>query len=192
MPQKPPGDQLTFRNTFNILCIVCSIHARCVTPFLRSETGAAARGLFSFIAGAFMFYLACALYDQPFIDFWGAWLVALILQSWDSAATRKKGKAIHSQYDGRPSLAMLLCPFVKDEGTAKFIVEPAICLGVGYGLLGWSDALGKLVMSCAFSLLFLENYYRHVTRQREQQVIDARIEAEALSQGVRERLGDYR
>lgn len=192
MPQKPPGDQLTYRNSFNMLCIVCTIHARCVTPFFRSQTGAAARGLFSFIAGAFMFYLAHALCDQPLINYWEAWLVAVIVQLWDSATTRKKGKVIHSQYEGRPALAMLLCPFIKDEGTAKFIIEPAICLGVGYGLLGWSDALGKLVMSCAFSLMFLQNYYRHVTRQREQHVIDARIEAEALSQGVRERLGDCR
>jgi len=185
MPQKPPGEQLTFRTSFNVLCIFCTIHARCVTPFLRGDTGSAARGLFSFIAGAFMFYLACALADQPLMNYWAAWMVAVFVQ-WQLSK-----KEIHSQYAGRPALAMLLCPFVS-EGMARFVIEPLICLGVGYELLRCSDALGKLVMSCAFSLMFLENYYRHVTRQRQREVIDARIEAEALNQGVREHLGDFK
>ena len=185
MSQIPPGEQLTFRTSFNVLCVFCTIHARCVTPYMRADAGSGARGLFSFIAGAFMFYLAVALQDQPLMNFWAVWLIAVFVQ-WCGSK-----KELHSQYAGRPALAMLVCPFV-NEGTAKFVVEPLICLGAGYGLLGWSDVLGKLVMSCAFSLTFLENYYRHVTKQRELQVIDARIEAEALNQGVRERLGDYR
>ncbi|HWB11268.1 MAG TPA: hypothetical protein VG826_18710 [Pirellulales bacterium] len=117
------------------------------------------------------------------MNYWAAWIIAVFIQ-WQLSR-----KEIHSQYGGRPVIAHIL---VKDEGTAKLIVEPVICLAAGYGLLGWSDVLGKLVMSAAGSLLFLENYYKHSRQQREREVIDARIEAEALNQGMRERLGDYR
>ena len=185
MPSKPPGEQLTYRTSFNVLCIFCTIHSRCVTPLLRGDTGTAARGLFSVVAGVFMFYLACALADPVLMNYWAAWLIATLAQK----LTAKKEQ--HSQYSGRPALAMLLCPFVS-EGTARFIIEPLICFGMGYMLLGESEVVGKLVMSCAFSLMFLENYYRHISRQRQREVIDARIEAEALNQGVKERLGDYR
>ncbi|HVX09876.1 MAG TPA: hypothetical protein VHC22_01625 [Pirellulales bacterium] len=186
MPQKPPGDQLTFRGTFNLLCIVCDIHSRMVTPFLRASTGSRARGLFTFIAGAIIFYLAHALNSEPLIKYWAAWLVAVVVQMADSSAANKK-QVIHSQYAGCPRLAMLICPFVKSEETAKFAIEPFLCLGVGYGLLQWSDVVGKLVMSTAFSLMFLGNYDRHVRQRREQELIDARLEGEFLSNQVRER-----
>lgn len=188
MSQKPPGEQLTFRGTFNLMCIVCDIHSRMVTPFMRATTGSGARGVFTFIAGGFMFYLAHALYEQPLLNYWAAWLVALFVQWLDSMAAQKK-QVIHSQYAGRPALAMLLCPFIKDEELAKRLVEPLLCLAVGYGLLGWSEVVGKLVMSAAFSLIFLANYDRHVRQRREQEVVDARLEAEFLSHGVRNRLG---
>lgn len=185
-PSRPPGDQLTFRGSFNLLCIICDIHARMVTPFMRSQTGSGARGFFTFIAGAFMFYLAHALNEETLLTYWAAWLVAVVVQWVDSMAAQKKA-VIHSQYAGRPVLAMLICPFIKDEGTAKFAIEPFLCLGVGYGLLEWSEVVGKLVMSAAFSLMFLANYDRHVRQRREQEVVDARLEAEFLSNGVRER-----
>ncbi|MGH9518667.1 MAG: hypothetical protein ACRD2D_03420 [Terriglobales bacterium] len=79
MPQKPPGDQLTFRSTFNLLCIICDIHSRMVTPFMRAETGSVARGLFTFIAWVFMFYLSYALYAPQLLDYWAAWLVAVVV-----------------------------------------------------------------------------------------------------------------
>lgn len=185
MPNKPPGEQITLRGSFNWLCILCTIHARCVQPFLRFQTGVSARGWFAIIAGLFMFYAAVERVDEPLMIYFAAWSLASIIQMMD--ANGRKG--VHSQYDGRPWLASIFC---NDESRARLIVEPLICLGVGNGLLTFSDFLGKLVMSAGFSLAFLENYHRHVNKIREQQIIDARLEAEALQQGVDYRLGGRR
>lgn len=186
MNQSKPPDQITLRGTFNLLCIVCDIHSRMVTPFMRASTGSGARGLFTFLAGVFIFYLAHGLHEEKLLWYWVAWLVAVFVQWMDSAAANKK-QPIHSQYAGIPKLAMLLCPFVKSEETAKFAIEPFLCLGVGYGLLQWSEIVGKLVMSAAFSLMFLANYDRTIRQRREQELIDARLEGEFLSNGVRQR-----
>ena len=182
MPQKPPGDQITIRGSFNALVAFCGIHARCVTPFLRTGVGSASQGLFTFIAGAVIFFAAVANKDEPLLIFWFWWL-ALSIRQWVKA--RGTGNVIHSRYDGAPVVGML---FIKDEGEARRWVEPLLCLLVGCGLTYCSDILGKLVMSAGFSLSFLENYYRHVTQRREQDVIDARIESETLVEGVRNRI----
>lgn len=188
MPDKPqgPGDQITFRGSFNALYLLCMLHIRCVIPFLRAQMGSGALGWYAIVAGVFMFYLAHAIYDQPLLNFFLVWLVAIVVQWMLTGRTLKAGALIHSQYEGRPCIAMLVC---KNESMAKLVVEPLICLAAGYVLLGYSDVLGKLVMSAAFSLIFLENFDRHVMNKQERQVIDARLEAEYLSERVRNRLG---
>lgn len=186
---KPPGDQITLQGSFNGFYLICRIHSRCVMPFLRTGMGSRAQGLYAVVAGVFMFYLAHALYDQPLLNFFWVWLVAVVVQRMLSGRAAKSGLLIHSQFDGYPTLALRLCPFIRDESMARLAVEPMICFAAGYLLLSWSDALGKLVMSAALSLMFLENFDRHVTNKREQQILDARLEAEHLSQGVRRRMG---
>lgn len=183
MPQRPqqPGDVVTMRSSFNLLYVLALIHMRMVTPFLRTKTGSRARGLLSVIAGVFMFYLAHGLYDQMLLNYFWAWLIAVLVQGWTS------NKRAHSRYDGVPKVAFLLCPFNKDEGVAKFVIEPVICLGAGYFLLQYSDALGKLVMSSAFSMMFVFRLYQHTQDKRERDIIDARLEAESLTNGVRQR-----
>ena len=186
---KPPGDQVTFQGSFNGLYLICLILSQCIMPLLRTGMGSRAQGLYSVIAGVFMFYLAHALYDQPLLNFFLVWLIAVVVQRMLSGRAAKNGLLVHSQYDGYPTVALRLCPFIRDESTAKLVVEPLICFAAGYLLLGWSDALGKLIMAAAFSLIFLENFDRHITNKREQQILDARLEAEHLSQGVRRRMG---
>lgn len=184
-PPKPPAEQITFRSSFNLLYLVATIHARCVTPFMRDRIGARAQGLFSFIAGVLMFYAACALEDQFFLYFVVAWLVMLIAQRADSARFRTKYR-VHSQYSGRPALANLLgC---KDEGAAR-LVEPLICFGAGIILSHWSINVGRLVGLAGISLMLIERLDRRIQENREQAVVDARLEAEQTANGVRGKWG---
>ena len=187
MPNKPPNEQQTsFRGSFNTLYLLCMLHIRCVIPFLRVQMGSGALGWYAIASGAFMFYLAHAIYDQMLLNFFLVWLVAVVVQWMLTGRTLKGGALVHSQYEGRPWVAMLLC---NSESAAKLVVEPLMCVAAGYFLQGYSDALGKIVMSAAFSLIFLENFDRHVMDKQEQQIIDARLEAQYLSERVRNRWG---
>ncbi|HVV74301.1 MAG TPA: hypothetical protein VHI52_22895 [Verrucomicrobiae bacterium] len=184
MPQKPPGEQITFRGTFNFLYVICLVHSRMVTPFLRGNIGECAQGIPTAVAGACLVYFGYAIEDQMVLDFFGAWLCGVMAQRW----TRPKDRLIHSAFEGRPVMAMLLCPFVKDELLAKRWVEPLICVGAGFALLSWSDTVGKIVMSAGFSLRFLELIDQSVNEKREREIIDARLESEYYARGVREKL----
>ena len=184
MSQKPPGDQITLRGTFNWLYVICLLHSRMITPFFRADIGECAQGFLTAAAGALIFYAGCAMEDQVMMYFFTAWLCAVMAQRW----TRPKDRLIHSAFEGRPAMAMLLCPFIKDEALAKRWVEPLICVAAGFALLNWSDAVGKLVMSAGFSLRFLEHTDQRVNEKREREIIDARLESEYYAKGVRDKL----
>lgn len=181
-PPKPPAEQITFRSSFNLMYLVASILARCVTPFMRDRIGARAQGLFTFIAGVLMFYAACAAGDQFFLYFVVAWLVMVINQRADSARFRKRYH-VHSQYSGRPGLANLLG--FKDEGKARLVVEPLICFGAGIVLSHWSMNVGMLVGLAGVALMLIERLDRRIQENRQQAVIDAQLEAQQTADGVR-------
>lgn len=187
MPQPhPPAEQITFRSSFNLLYLIATVHARCVTPFMRDRIGARAQGIFSFIAGATMFYAACVAEDQFFVYFVVAWLVMVINQRADSARFRKRHQ-VHSQFSGRPALASLLG--FKDEGAARLVVEPIICFGAGIVLSHWSTNVGSLVGLAGVSLMLTERLSRRIQENREQAVMDAQLEAQQTANGVHDRLG---
>lgn len=187
MPQKPqpPGDQLTIRGSLNLAYFVASVIARCVIPFLRTKVGENTR-LMTFLA-----FVGMALYSSQdermwaYIVFWG---FAVVVERIDTAACRRRRELVHSGYMGWPRVAMLL-PFIKSEGMAKLIVEPVTCYVAGWLLMDEWEALGKLFVVAAGALVFLEICDRRIQGSREQAAIDARVEAEILANGVRDRLG---
>ena len=109
-----------------------------------------------------------------------AWVVAVAIQRITA------NKNTHSRYDGKPFIGMLV---TKNQERARFIVEPLVCLGVGFYLLELSDVLGKLIMSSALSLMFIDRSGKHADDIKMQQVLDSRLEAQYLSEGVRKHRG---
>jgi hypothetical protein len=94
---------------------------------------------------------------------------------------------LHSRYAGRPYAAMLLAPFIRDEGMAKLLIEPSMCLASAWMLADWPPAAANLVGYAAFSIVMVEMLDRQMQKQREQALIDSRLEMQELANGVRER-----
>jgi hypothetical protein len=117
------------------------------------------------------------------------WLVALLSQRMDSIVCRRRGMLLHSRYAGRPYVAMLLAPFIRNEYLLKLLIEPLFCLASAWMLADWSPAVAMLVGSAAFSIVMIELLDGHMQKQREQAVIDSRLEMQELANGVRRRGG---
>jgi hypothetical protein len=190
MPQKPQQNEgPTLRGSFNIGRLALSAHERCVTPPIRDQVGTEANTLAGPIALVGMAVYGAYVNDRCVLLYIGFWLVALLSQRIDSIVCRRRGILLHSRYAGRPFVALLLAPFIKDERMAKLLVEPLFCLASAWMLAAWSPAVAALVGSAAFSIVMVELLDGHMQKQREQAVIDSRLEMQELANGVRRRGG---
>jgi hypothetical protein len=190
MPQKPqPNEGLGVRGSFNLGRLLLSAHERCVTPFIRDQIGTEANTLAGPIALVGMLLYGSFANDGHVFQYVGIWIVALLSQRMDSIVCRRRGMLLHSRYAGRPYAAMLLAPFIKDEGMAKLLVEPSMCLASAWMLANWSPTVAQLVGYAAFSIIMVELLDRHMRHQHQQAVIDSRLEMEDLANGVRQRGG---
>lgn len=172
--------------------LLLSAHERCMTPLIRDRQGTEANTLAGPIALIGMIVYGAHVRDEHVFLYVGVWLVALLSQRIDSIVCRRRGLLIHSRYAGRPYAAMLLAPFIRNERTAKLLVEPIFCLVTARMLADWSQAVSALVGSTAFSIIMSELLDCHMQKQREQAVIDSRLEMQELANGVRQRFGGFR
>lgn len=191
MPQKPetPGDKLTLRSSLNLVYYAALVHSRCVTPFLRNQVGENNRLI---TALAFIVLLIYAGYDDRLFGGVVLWVIGVLVERYDTHRRRKRGELIHSYYSGS-SILLIVFPRLKD-GTAKLFIEPSICFVLGFLMLndyGW-EIFGRFFVNTGVALVIVELFGRRVQEQREQSIIDSRIEAQHLNQGVRERLGGHR
>jgi hypothetical protein len=185
-----PGDQFSLRNSFLLLYVAASIHTRCVIPILRDRFGAEANGLLGLLALVGMLFYGGLMKDNRMLAYVGFWFIALVGHRLESLHLRhRRGFVIHSRYAGRPVMALAIARFIKDEGSAKLFIEPLICLAYTWPLNDWSPAAAKLVGSAGVSIVIVELIDRQIRRQREQAVIDARLEMEDLADRVRSRVG---
>ncbi|HVX12076.1 MAG TPA: hypothetical protein VHC22_12920 [Pirellulales bacterium] len=189
MQQQQTKDGFGVRNSVNLAYAGLVALTRCVTPFLRDKIGAEANGLPGLLALVGLLIYIAHMHDDRMVTYLVAWFIGLAVQRIDSLVARARGMLIHSHYAGRPRLAMLVAPFVKNEGTAKLIVEPLICLFAAWLLADWSVAAAKLVTWAAAAIVIVEVIDRLIHQRREQAAIDARLEMDTLANGVRERLG---
>ncbi|HWB08658.1 MAG TPA: hypothetical protein VG826_05520 [Pirellulales bacterium] len=188
-PPQPPGDQITIRGSLNFVYYAALVHARCITPFLRNQVGENNR-LLTFLA--FIVLLVYAANDPRINGLVVLWVIGVLVEKYDTHRRRKRGELIHSYYSGTPLVCMVI-PGIT-ERTAKLLIEPLIFLVLGFLMLndhGW-EIFGRLFVNTGVALIIVELFDRRVQEQREQAVVDARIEVQALNQRVRERLGGYR
>jgi hypothetical protein len=193
MPQKPqPNEGPTLRDSFHLGRLALSAHERCATPPIRDQVGTEANTLAGPLALVGMALYGAYVHDGCVFLYIGFWLVAMLSQRMDSIACRRRGMLLHSRYAGRPFVALLLAPFIRSERVAKLLIEPAFCLASAWMLADWSPAVAGLVGSAAFSIVMVELLDGHMQKQREQAVIDSRLEMQDLANGVRQRFGDFR
>lgn len=181
MPQPPPpGNHVTLRGSFDTLYMLANAHARCVMPFLRVGMGTGSLGWYAIAAGVFLYYGAHLAEDQFFLNYFGVWLVLVVLHKFFP------GKNRHSHYSGQPLASFFLSI---SENTSRLIIEPLMCCGAGLALAQWSMPLGKLVGMAACSLMLIERLDRAAYEKKVQAILDAQMESEFLSSAVRERRG---
>lgn len=192
--QKQPqsNDGPTLRGSFHLGRLFLSAHERCVTPPIRDQIGTEANTLAAPIALLGMVIYGAYLNDGCVFLYIGFWFVALLSQRMDSIVCRRRGVLLHSRYAGRPYAAMLLVPFIKDERTAKLLIEPLLCLASAWMLADWSPAVATLIGSAAFSIVMIELLDGHLRKQQEQALIDSRLEMQDLANGVHQRFGGFR
>ena len=183
---KRPGENAGV--AFQVAYTLANAHATCLTVFVRSRFGTRALGLNGLLAMVLIpLYGALATAPEMF-PFGVAWLAVLACRRAGSLRLARRGVREHSAYDGWPWLA-LLCPFVRREGTAKVLVEPALCLLAGSLLMPLSQPLGGFVLVGTFTLLFKAGTDREVNRSRLRAMRDAHIESTQLAEQFRG-LGD--
>lgn len=170
-----------WKRNFNIAFVLFLVHQRGIVVPLRTRWGVNALGIPCFLAFCLMCMWAAFSRDL-FMWLWvGLWVICFLCRRFQ--AERLKG--VHSQYDG-----------LQIWGGAKFgklFVEPVL-VGVLGGLLYWVysqcglEARGLpwfLLLGC-ISLPFIERVKQEAWKRRIQGMIDARIEQEAMVQGMRD------
>ncbi len=176
------------RVAVNLLYVLVSGHATCVTPFVRRNFGREALGRNGAVAFVILFFYMAA-YPRHFVlqqfTFW--WFVMLVLQRLKIMYLVSRGRSPHSRYDGYPYLGFLL-PFVK-EYKAAWIIEFLSLMACGVWLSTLDAPLGKLIIISAVCLIVKNAIDEDVVRRRLQSMRDAEIEQRVLLD--RYRRGDF-
>ncbi|HEX4132934.1 MAG TPA: hypothetical protein VHZ24_23075 [Pirellulales bacterium] len=177
------GGSLSLRDSFNLMYMLASAHATCLTPMMRHSFGVEALGWNGL--GAFL-VMGVAMMAAPGADMkslfcW--WLMAFMLQRLRTMKLVRNGWVAHSRYDGYPWLALQL-PLVHDERTAKTI-EPFLCLLGGMLLYPISEAVGQFVLLGIGSLSIKLSIERQTERVKLQRLRDAEIEQRSLIERYR-------
>jgi hypothetical protein len=182
----------SFRGSFNLFRTFAEAHATCVTPFIEDQAGSESKTLAGPIALIGMFVYGGLVNDGRVLIYIGIWVIAMLSQRCDSMLCRRRGMVIHSRHGGRPVVALMLAPLIKSWRAAKLLIEPSICLASALMLDEWSPAVAKLVGYAGVSIVVVELIDRQLRHQRQQAVMDSRLDMEDLANGVRQRFGDFR
>ena len=186
--QQQQGGGLGVGGVVNLLYVLVSGHATCVTPFVRRNFGSEALGRNGAVAMfIIVFYMAVYPRHGALLDFGGLWLLMLILQRLKTGWLMRKGVALHSQEVGHPWLGFII-PAVKQYETAC-IIEFFVLLGFGIWLSNYDAALSRLVVVSSVCLVVKSAIEQDIVRKRLRGMRDAEIEQRAMLD--RYRRGDF-
>jgi hypothetical protein len=188
-PQGQGRDPFNMRTGVNVLHLVVETHAAAVTPFLRRGMGVNYPGVFGLLALVMIPLYAAATHDPLMITFLWVWLGAIIVRRAEAVQLARRGRVVHSRYNGWPWFSVKL-PFVKTESAAK-VADAMVCLVVGVLLCQWSIALGRFVMLGCVSLGMQRAIQGQVNSMRVRQMRDAAIEQRQLAEWYREQRIDF-
>lgn len=186
--QKNEKFGMDLRESMNATYAIAYIHTMCLLPFLRCNFGTNVPGIAG-IAALILLLFMTASQDPAMTVFLFLWLLALACQRCRTWRLVSNGWREHSQYGGRPWLAMLI-PFVRTEMAAKTI-EPGLCFLVGGLLCGLSETLGLFVMAGIVSLTIVRGIQLESLRRQMTAYHDLQIEQQAMSERVRGVRNDF-
>jgi hypothetical protein len=179
---------LDVRAGMNLMYVLVSGHATCVTPFVRRNFGRDALGRNGVVALVILFcYMAAYPRHVVLQQFTMWWFVMLVLQRLKTMYLISRGRSPHSRFDGYPYVGFLL-PFVKDHKGA-WIIEFLALVACGSWLSSIDAPLGKLILISAVCLLVKTGFDEEIVRRRLQTMRDAEIEQRVLLD--RYRRGDF-
>jgi hypothetical protein len=164
-----------------LMKIVVDAHAACLVPFLRTRFGVEGIGISGLLAFVLILLYAELARAPEMIVFFAVWLAALVYQRVQTLRLVWAGWREHSRYTGWPWLAFRLVPGLHRHSTAKLVVEPFVCLAVGWLLREWSDALGRFVMLGGLSILLSTAIDLQAVRMRLRQMQDAELTMRQLA-----------
>ena len=163
--QQKKGDPL------GVLYFLCTVHATCITVFLRTGFGSEALGIPGICA---LLLLLFCMGTEPLMCYWLAlWLIALVVQRITTWRLIRRGAMLHSRYAGRSLLTKI--PFFRNERHIA-ILEGLLCFGLGALLLAVSQFMGVFLMAGFLSLVIRMGIEESLTNRRLQRMRDAQIE----------------
>ena len=179
--QKEP-DALTSvdpKDAINLAYRLASVHALCITPFIRNQFGTHA-----FMGGPYcilmMFAWAGAMPSAGMLIYLLLWCAMVAFRRIFSTDRNQQ-----SVYDGYPFIGAKF-PFVKTEFRAK-CMEVLLCQFVGIPFIYLSPGIGGFILLGAVSIGFVESVDRTVEQQRLRQMRDAALYQQYLADKFRDR-----
>lgn len=167
MPQ-PQGDKP--EDVVNVVFSIASIHAACITPFLRSRFG----------SHAFAGYPLAALLMFFYAGFANCPLLAWYILPWMAMIAFRRitsDRNQHSRYQGYPWVFARLA----NEYAAR-VAEVFICFFAALFLSTVSEPLAAFVMAEIVSLLIVLATEQATLQARKRAMRDAQIEARQMSE----------
>ena len=176
------------KGNINVLYEAARGCALCVTVFLHESFGKRALLGWPGIV-AFIIVWALSVADPVMGWFFWLWCAVFVAQCIDTNKRLSKGAKIHSRYQGFPLAAMKLFRCRK-ENVARTLEIPLVC-GVGMASSYLSPTLGAFLIGggCAMGLVRAIDY--QATYKMVQGITDAQVEAEVMSEYVREGRDDF-
>ena len=134
-------ENMSMKDSFNVLMLACNALGACVVPFLRTGFGKNYPGAAAFWALIGMLLYAAFAQVPEMFPYIVVWLVFLVIQRARTFSDARKGKVVHSRYWGDSIFAR----FVRKEKTARGM-ELMLCFLAGVLLCSWSPGVGGFVM----------------------------------------------
>jgi hypothetical protein len=182
------------KDSINAAVWVLAVLSRCFTVVMRNKFGKEALAFPCFFALLLMLGWAALSSDRLMWAWIVLWLLCFAARRVEQVKGEMKGARIHSQDDGVPMDGM---KWVNNPQKAKMIVEPII-LGVisfflykFYAIAHWKTyGLPFFFAAGCFSVPALEGFKQMIWKKRVQDILDARIEQEAVMRDYRNRYGE--
>ena len=173
------------KDSFDLLYLLASVHSICITPFLRVGYGSEGIGIRGLIGLFYIVTIGAFKNSSGMLIYMFAWLGMLVFQRCITGWKFFNGKRTHSQYDGYPWVAAKLMR-VSNERVARQLVEPGLCLLVGFILSQISDVVGGFVLMGAGAIFIKSMIDYAADDARVRKMRDAHIEQHYYSERFRD------
>jgi hypothetical protein len=179
------GGGLGFRGATNLLYLLVSGHATCVTPFVRRNFGSEALGRNGAVAMLIIvFYLMAYPRDFLLKDFSLVWFAMIVMQRLKTVWLVRRGAVMHSRGDGYPWLGFLI-PLIKRDNTAR-AVEFAALFALGLWLADFDGGMSRLVVVSSLCLVVKNAFEEEIVRKRLRAMRNAEIEQRDILERYRQ------